>query len=256
MKYTILLIFMLISEHLYSQEYKYSIAINDGQIITFPRFKIIPLNDNLPVKHLYSYDNSFGASFLLHNSRCNFGLDVNVDQYGFGLNNTSKIYHSGLSISAGKLGLHWRLFLYKTGILINKEFYNWRKFKFNATISPTFGWYKFIDNFNKYENNGGDTINTNFPTSVLYTTLPAYQRPGVYFLLRGSIQAEYKLQKQLNLTLSMGYQQGFKTFFRDSTIISLEYLSNKPSTLYTGDINGTSIQFSLGLKYYFIKNED
>jgi hypothetical protein len=256
MRNTILLIFILVSEHTYSQEYKYSISINDGQIITLPMFKTIQLTDNLPVKHLYSYDNAFGGAFLIHNTRINFGIDVNVDQYNFGLNNTSKIYHSGLSISAGKLLLGWRLFLYKTGILINKEFYNWRKFKFNATISPTFGWYKFIDNFNKYEYNGGDTINTNFPTSVLYTTLPAYQRPGVYFLLRGSIQAEYKLRQKMYITFSTSYQQGLKTFFRDSTVISLEYLANKPKTLYTGDINGTSLQFSLGLKYYFKKNED
>ena len=167
-----------------------------------------------------------------------------IDDYDLGYDMS---YYSpntnGLEISAGKLGLGWRLLTYKLLTCLQYQLIEKNNFQINTISGLSLSYFKSNKHF--------DDTSYNVGGPVTYKTLPAKQRNGLTILPILGIEGKQKLINKFHITFRLSYQFGITQFFQDETHI---WIKDNPSSGFTTAktyINGSTIQGHLGIGYRF-----
>jgi hypothetical protein len=180
-----------------------------------------------------------------------YGIEFMYDDNDFGYKAESHNIDlsQGVSITSGDMTADDWLNIYKGGIRIGYPLYRKRKIQLLGVIIPSLGYYKFLQLLS-------DTSDNNFwrtdKVEVQYINYPTWQRQGVYFFLKGTMELQYKWNRHFASSIMMSYQQGFKPFVIDTMNIIRPFGPAGPQQhKYWTKVNGTALQWHFGFKYTF-----
>lgn len=209
-----------------------------------------------PVKFVKPISRMFGLNFDMQlNEKWTLGIDILYGELDWGYEVLSnRNLPQSVGLYSGMLGNGGFTKLYTGGLKIGYDVFEIRKWRGRVFITPNIGFYPFDKmladtvNGNSFDR-GSDTIYSN-PT--LYINYPPYQNQGFYFLMRLGYEQELKLGRHISLTGRVCYQQGFQTFVIGYTNIQrLRDPSGPLQQMYYTKVNGTALQWHLGLRYNF-----
>jgi hypothetical protein len=205
------------------------------------------------VKFLKPLSRSVGAYFDIkpNINRVFYGIEFMWDDNDFGYKAEShNITRSqGLSITSGVLTASDWINIYKGGIRIGYHLYRKKKIQLVSIIIPSLGYYITSPiladtTSNKYERE--DDL------EIQYIAYPTWQKQGLYFFLKGTVELQYKWSQHFSTSLMMSYQQGFTPFVIDTRNIIRPYEPSGPQEHeYWTKVNGTALQWHIGFKYIF-----
>lgn len=253
---TILL--LIISANSLAQETsKYSVGLGTGGSFTLARNDNKDLAKKKGVKFLSPVQPAFSAFFDIHiNEKLRSGLEIGVDGFDHGYTATPINSFSG--ISSGDLTSTTYIRIYKAGLRLGYETYLLKNFSLSGTIVPTVAYYpteSYLNDtasINEYQHTNRSPITG----KIQYIHYPAKQNSGLHFLAKANIMFSYFIgkRKQLAITISGSYQQGFTDFYTD--YVNIRQFDPRTLTLIQNDvystaINGTSLQALVGIRYKF-----
>lgn len=255
MKYffLILLVFFKFTET--NSQKKYSLTAYGGWMHTIAERGPKTQTAFSPVKFVKPVSKTLGFAFDLSvNQKLKVGLEFFHEEYDYGYEVSKKASLYGVGVSSGQLGNGVRSILWKSGFRVTHLITERKRWNFYARVTPSLGYY-FFDKLladTSFNNNWWWDLEQRYPNSTLYIMQPPYQRQGLYFLLKGGLEIEYKLKGNFSLPLAVDYQQGFRNFIIDNTLIQrLKEPGGPVSQMYYTRVNGSSIQWHFGIRYNF-----
>jgi hypothetical protein len=198
---------------------------------------------------------SFGCSFdFKFQPKYFMGLEFAYDEFQAGYSASSKYLVTGTStsITSGMLLIPERIALIKAGIRLGKSFTIIRGLQINTVMVPFITYPKNGPNLSDTAQwNADERTGAYGKNEVQYFRYPAYQNPGVHFVLKATAELQYKFRNNMSLALDVAYQQGFRPFVIDTVNIIRQYEPNELQYKYWTRFSGTSVQFHFGVKYDF-----
>lgn len=182
-----------------------------------------------------------------------YGIEFLYDEFDYGYEAESHdlLTGAGLGISSGKLRAGDRIALYKAGMRVGYRIYTSRKISVNSVLTPSIGHFTPSSLLADTSGNKHERAPYYVP-EIQYIDYPPMQREGLYFLLKGTVEFQYRWNRHFATSFMMSYQQGFKPFYIDTTNIvrPYEYFGLKEHKYWT-KINGTALQWHFGFIYTF-----
>ncbi len=210
------------------------------------------------VKFFRPVTKTVGGMFnIMPDGKLFYGIEFLYDEfdYGYGALSHDVASSTHLYTSSGILSANDRVSLLKTGIRCGYRFFDTRKFQLMTAIIPSVGYYSESallkdTSLNFYERY------SNAPAEIWYLNYPPYQREGLSFLLKGTLEFQYNWNRHFATSVMVSYQQGFSSFVIDTVEIvrPYEYTGLKRAKYWT-KVNGTALQWHFGFKYVFGRNE-
>jgi len=232
---------------------KYELAFMPGIETTIAKRGPRNNTDVSSVKFLRPISKTLGGAFSIVNSaRWYYGIEAFYDEFDYGYFAVSRnvLSSSGIMLASGDMHADDRVALLKCGVRVGRWIMVWKRLGFGATLVPSLGYYRKSVLLN-------DTTDNSFwrepyPLEIQYNGLIPYQRQGWNFLLKGSLEAQYRWSKHFATSLLISYQQGFSAFVVDSVNIVRPYeVTGRKEHKYWTSVNGSAIQWHVGFKYIF-----
>lgn len=199
-----------------------------------------PVTKNLGL----GFDISLSESYSL-------GIIVSLNEFDYGYR-ASPHYNSS-KLTSGLEAANDRVILYCAGIRGIYKLINWKKFRINAVITPCIGYYPYSGQLaDTTDNEVYRTKPMIRDNEVHYMRYPPYQKEGIAFYLRGGFEGSFFIKQHFVITAALHYQQGFNPFVIDTVNIVRPYEpTGEKQAKYWTKVNGTSLQFQLGIGYRF-----
>lgn len=202
------------------------------------------------MKFLNPITKSFGTSFSLRAYKnYSLGLEFFYDEFDCGYKAPNKYNTQGIYITSGLETTSDRIALYKVGLKSEKNIIDLNRMCLNVSFIPTIAYSKKSSILEDTAENNKYFRNSN--REVLYLRHPSYQNPGLHFVIKATVELQYKLRNNMSVALDFAYQQGFRPFVVDTVNIIRQYEPNTPQHKYWTRFSGTSVQFHFGVKYDF-----
>lgn len=178
-----------------------------------------------------------GAGFEFYNTRYQY-----LDRYKPDINTPNRVglyFHSGGSVNVIALSLSTRY-----------EIYGNRYYKLYAKLSPKLGYVVYGYYLGKKETlyDGMYSVNEDF----------FIERPGKWYsksifpLVAFEIENEIKLSKRSGIVVTTGYQQGFKTYFKNPMQFYRNYQTlNETIEPFTVQNKGNMLFYQISYRHYF-----
>lgn len=239
--------------------YKYIIGIEAGAAQSIPKSGPKDLAKQSGVKFLKPSSSSINSYFdIRYDKQLLIGFEIAIDEYNYGYLGTHITPING--ISSGDLLANDYIYLYKVGVRINYERNVFKRLKVIGSIVPSIGYYPYNNSFDDTAeiNHYFHEIRPPGSNKIQYIHYPAIQNQGFHFVLKANALFSYALgnKQKFALTADISYQQGFSSFHTDIVNIR-QYdpvtLQPTQNDIYYTKLNGTNLQFHLGIRYMFGK---
>lgn len=240
----LLLIVLIIS--VFKVNAQYSLNLEPGLIYTLPHKKYIERGNGLKVRYKNPVSNRIGIQVNKYIDESFFyGLGFSVEDYDFGLNNSS--YISGGNFSFGPTSSGAFNIISRLGVNLGYDYGFSKRSSLIFTIQPSIGYY-FMNNYALDTANFNDFVWSNFnsiPIPVI--TEEIIQREGFHFMTNLSIGYNYKAGKKIGIGFTTMYQQGFGYFIKYRQRL---YRGGSGQDIVVDNyLNGTSLQFLFNFNY-------
>lgn len=203
------------------------------------------------VKFVKPLTKTYGLNFDLNVlPKFKIGLEFMLDEFDYGYDAKRYLHKDGVGVVSGLMGADAYINLYKAGVRLGYGAFNTRKFQINAFVIPSVGYYSELQTLNDTGQYNIHWREQGSKSEIYYIKYPPYQKQGLCFLLKTTVEANYRFGKHFGASLDVSYQQGFTPFIKDTVNIVRPYDPGglKQHTYWTS-VNGTSLQFHIGLKY-------
>ncbi len=205
------------------------------------------------VKFLKPFTRSIGVLFDMktQQKKLFYGIEFMNDNNDFGYKAESHDLNTspGLSLTSGKMSSGDWIDVYKGGVRVGYYVYKRRKIAISGVVVPSLGYYNA--SLLLADTTGNSSWRRNL-VEIQYITYPTWQRQGIYFFLKSTVEIQYSWTQHFATSFMMSYQQGFTPFVIDTTNIVRPYeLTGPQEHKYWTKVNGTALQWHFGFKYIF-----